>query len=89
MEKDYYAYILRCADNTLYCGYTVDLAHRLKVHNEGNGAKYTRARRPVTLAYKETFSSKSEAMKREAALKTLTHAEKERLIQAASQKSTD
>ena len=74
-----YAYLVRCSDGSLYAGWTNDIEKRLKSHNAGTGAKYTRARLPVTLAYQETFDTKSEAMKREAALKKLTHQQKEQL----------
>lgn len=77
----YYAYIVRCADGTLYSGYAVDLAARIATHNAGHGAKYTRSRLPVTLVYSECFFEKGEAMRRECALKQLTRAEKEALIQ--------
>ena len=76
----FYVYILRCADDTLYTGYTNDLAHRVRMHNEGKGAKYTRARRPVELAYHEVWEVKSGALRREAAIKKLTRAEKLKLI---------
>ena len=75
-----YAYLVRCSDNSLYAGWTNDIEKRLQSHNAGTGAKYTRARLPVTLAYLETFDTKSEAMKREAALKKLTHRQKEQLV---------
>ena len=75
-----YAYILKCSDNTLYTGWTTDLPKRLKSHNQGKGAKYTRSRLPVTLAYYETFETKQEAMSREAAIKKLSRPQKERLI---------
>ena len=74
-----YAYLVRCSDGSLYAGWTNDIEKRLKSHNAGTGAKYTRARLPVTLAYLETFDTKSGAMKREAALKKLTHQQKEQL----------
>ncbi len=77
---NHYAYILQCADNTYYCGYTNDLENRTKKHNQGKGAKYTRARLPVVLVYYEIFESKEEAMSREWHLKQLTHAQKETLI---------
>ena len=64
-----YTYILHCADGTLYCGWTNDLKKRLHAHNSGTGAKYTKSRRPVTLAYYEAFETKQEAMKREYAIK--------------------
>ncbi len=78
----YYIYILRCADNTLYIGSTNDVQKRLVAHNElKTGARYTKARRPVTLVYSEKFETKSEAMKRECALKKLTRSEKLLLIE--------
>ena len=57
-----YTYILTCADGTLYCGWTNDLDKRLKAHNAGRGAKYTKPRRPVALSYYEAFETKGEAM---------------------------
>ncbi|MBR2742750.1 MAG: GIY-YIG nuclease family protein [Clostridia bacterium] len=72
--------MLMCADGTIYSGYTTDLARRVAAHNDGRGAKYTRSRRPVRLVYFERFESKSDAMKREAALKGLDRKAKERLI---------
>lgn len=75
-----YTYILECADGTFYCGWTNDLEQRIKAHNEGKGAKYTRPRRPVKLIYFETFDTKEEAMKREYRIKQLTRAQKEKLI---------
>ena len=74
-----YAYLVRCCDNSLYAGWTNDIEKRIKSHNAGTGAKYTKSRRPVTLAYLEEFDTKSEAMKREAALKKMTHRQKEEL----------
>lgn len=75
-----YTYILRCADGTLYTGWTVDLQKRLKVHNCGLGAKYTRSRRPVELVYYEAYEDKQEAMRREYAIKQMTRTEKIKLI---------
>ena len=75
-----YTYILRCADGTYYCGWTNNLDRRLKAHNEGKGAKYTRSRRPVALVYYEAFSTKEEAMRREYEIKQLTRKKKEELI---------
>ena len=77
----YYVYLLRCADGTLYTGFTNDLARRLAAHNAGRGAKYTRGRRPVELVYWESFSNKSSALKREYAIKQCTRKEKLALIQ--------
>lgn len=68
-KKKNYMYILNCLDNTLYTGYTNDLIKRLKKHNEGKGAKYTKSRSPVTLVYYEEFETKSLALKKEIAIK--------------------
>ena len=75
-----YTYLLRCADGTLYCGWTNDPEKRLAAHNAGTGAKYTAARRPVSLVHLETFATKQEAMKREAAIKRMKRKDKLRLI---------
>ena len=75
-----YTYILRCADGSLYCGWTNHLDKRIEAHNLGKGAKYTKGRRPVTLAYYEEFTTREEAMKREAAIKRLSRQEKLKLI---------
>ena len=73
----YYVYLVKCADNTFYCGYTNDIAKRIEKHNTGkNGAKYTKRRRPVTLMYFEEYQALSEALKREYAIKKLSHAQK-------------
>jgi len=76
----HYVYILECADNTLYTGYTNDLDSRIKVHNQGKGAKYTRARLPVKIVYNEEFENKSDACKREYHIKQMTRKQKEELI---------
>ena len=78
-------YILKCNDNSLYTGWTNDITHRLKMHNEGKGAKYTRGRGPVELVYLEEFETKQEAMSREAKIKRLTRKEKLLLIEAYQQ----
>ncbi len=75
-----YTYLVQCADGTFYCGWTNDLDARVRAHNEGKGAKYTKSRRPVRLVYYETFGTKAEAMRREAAIKRLSRAEKEKLV---------
>ena len=75
-----YTYILKCADNTLYTGWTNHLEKRIADHNAGKGAKYTKSRRPVELVYFETFPTKEDAMRREYAIKQLTRKEKEKLI---------
>lgn len=76
-------YLLRCADDTLYCGITNDLNKRLAAHNAGTGAKYTRVRGPVELAYVECCDDKSAALRRERAIKALSRTAKLGLIEAA------
>ena len=73
-------YLLRCHDDSLYTGITNDLPKRLKAHAAGKASKYTRSRLPVKLAYSEQKQTKSAALKREAAIKRLRRAEKERLL---------
>ena len=80
MPEINYTYIVRCSDGTLYTGWTNDLGHRISAHNQGTGAKYTKSRRPVELVYFEEFSTKPEALRREAAIKKMTRAEKLLLI---------
>ena len=75
-----YTYILRCADNSLYTGWTNDLDRRVSAHNAGKGAKYTKARLPVQLVYFESFETKEEAMSREYFIKKMSKKEKEKLI---------
>ena len=82
-----YVYLLRCADGTYYTGWTNDLTRRLAAHNSGRGAKYTRGRGPVTLAFSEVFADKGEALGYEAALKKLSREQKLGLI--ASQNTPD
>ena len=72
-----YTYMVKCADGTLYTGWTTSVEKRLKAHNEGKaGAKYTRAKRPEELVYYEGYATKEEAMSREYAIKQLTRKEK-------------
>ncbi len=81
MEREQnYTYLVQCADGSLYCGWTNHLETRLQAHNSGNGAKYTKSRRPVHLVYYEVFETKQEAMKREWAVKRLSRKEKLALI---------
>ena len=75
-----FAYILRCADDTLYVGHTEDLASREKTQNDGKGAKYTAARRPVRMVYAEEHSSLLSAIAREQQMKRWTRKKKEALI---------
>jgi len=75
-----YVYIVKCKDGTLYTGWTKNIEARVKVHNSGNGAKYTRSRLPVNLVFWEEFDTKSEALIREAAIKKMTRKQKLILI---------
>lgn len=75
-----FTYIVRCKDDTLYCGWTNNLEKRIASHNAGTGAKYTKNRRPVELVYYETFDTKEEAMSREYAIKQMTREQKLNLI---------
>ncbi len=77
---EYFNYILRCADGTLYSGFTTDPARRLAAHNAGTGAKYTRGRRPVAMAALWQWPDRSGALKAERLVKRLTRAEKESLV---------
>lgn len=79
-EQEHMVYMLRCGDNTLYTGYTNDLEHRLAMHQEGKGAKYTRGRGPFQVVYIEKFPTKSEAQKREYWIKKLPRKAKVALI---------
>ena len=78
--KKWQVYILRCGDGTLYTGITNDLDQRLKAHNEKRGARYTRARLPVTLVYQEEAASRSQASRREIIIKKLPRLKKLELI---------
>ncbi len=76
----HYVYIVKCADGTYYTGYTNDLKRRIKQHNAGEGAKYTKGRRPVELVHSEQFETKSEAMKREYEIKQFKRQRKIEII---------
>ena len=81
MEKTWKLYILRCGDGSLYTGISTDVERRLEEHRSGKGAKYTRSRGPLELAYVEDCADKSAALKRECEIKSLTRIEKLKLIQ--------
>ena len=81
MNQRAYVYILECIDSTYYTGYTTNLSNRIKMHNLGKGAKYTRSRRPCKLVYFKECPDKSSAMKLEYKIKQLTRKEKVELIQ--------
>ena len=76
-----YVYILRCSDESLYTGWTNSLEKRIRNHNSGKGAKYTKARLPVELVYFEEYEDKIDAMKREYEIKQLTRVKKLKLIE--------
>lgn len=84
-KEMHYIYLVRCADDSLYCGWTTDLKRRMDAHNGHipGGAKYTRSRRPVTLVYAESFHQKQEAQRRECAIKRMTKTKKLGLIKGA------
>ena len=84
-KEMHYIYLVRCSDDSLYCGWTTDLKRRIDAHNGHipGGAKYTRGRRPVTLVYAESFHQKQEAQRREYAIKRMTKTKKLRLIKGA------
>jgi putative endonuclease len=75
-----FVYLLRCADGSLYCGWTVDVDRRLKAHNSGTASRYTSTRRPVRLAYARELPDRSAAMREEARIKRLTRREKLALV---------
>ena len=78
----HFVYMVRCADGTLYTGYTRDPTKRAAIHNTGRGAKYTSSRRPVALVYSEKCRSRGAALKREYEVKCLTRVEKLALVKA-------
>ena len=84
-KEMHYIYLVRCSDDSLYCGWTTDLKRRIDAHigHISGGAKYTRGRRPVTLVYAESFHQKQEAQRREYAIKRMTKTKKLRLIKGA------
>lgn len=79
--SEHYVYVLECSDDTFYTGYTVSLTDRFEAHVAGRAAKYTRGRPPLRTVHAERFASRSEAMRREHEIKTLTRGQKERLIE--------
>ncbi len=83
-----YTYIVRCSDGTLYTGWTNNLEKRIKDHNDGRGAKYTKPRRPVTLVYYEEFRTKEEAMRREWEIKHMSRKDKLSVV-ISGQSGTD
>ena len=87
MPSIYYLYILKCADDTLYTGITVDLPRRVKEHNSSElGAKYTRGRRPIELGFSKAFDNRSVASKEERLIKRLSRRQKLELIDKVSRR---
>jgi putative endonuclease len=82
----FYVYILLCMDGSFYTGYTKDLNERTRQHENGKGAKYTKTHRPQRVAYVELFNNRSSAMKRERAIKNLSHQQKQDLILSKDKK---
>ena len=82
-DRSHFVYVLRCADDTLYTGYTTDVERRVAEHDAGEGAKYTRGRTPVDLRYVESFESRSAAMSREHAVKQLSRRQKAALVRGS------
>ena len=80
LKRDWLVYILRCKDGSFYTGATNNMGSRLKMHNGGMGARYTRARRPVELIYYENGMTRSQALTRECAIKVMSRPKKEDLI---------
>ena len=76
----FYVYVLRCADGSLYCGYTNDVEKRFEKHKSGKGAKYTRSHLPLEVVYVEEFENNSDALKREHEIKSMTKSQKEKLL---------
>lgn len=76
----HFVYMIRCSDDTIYTGYTTDVERRVREHDSGEGAKYTRPRTPVSLIHQESYETRSEAMSREAEIKGLSRRDKEDLI---------
>jgi putative endonuclease len=82
----YYVYVILCTDGSFYTGYTKNIDTRIKLHESGKGARYTRMHKPQKIAYLELFESRAQAMKREKAIKRLTHKQKLNLINSRSTK---
>lgn len=81
-QENWFLYILKCNDGTLYTGITKDLGRRFKMHNEGKASRYTRTRRPVELVYHEVYPSRTHALVRECEIKEFSKEKKNRLLQS-------
>ena len=84
MEDNWYVYILRCGDGTLYTGITTDVQRRLQMHRSGKGAQYTRGRQPLELVYTQACDDHGQALKREWQIKQMSRGEKEKIIKKES-----
>lgn len=80
-QDGHFVYLVQCGDTTYYTGYTTDVTRRVAEHNAGRGARYTRSRRPVELVYTERWPTRSDALKREAALRKLPRRVKQQLAE--------
>lgn len=83
--KQHFTYVLQCKDGTLYTGYTTDIERRIKMHEQGKGAKYTRGRGPFKLLFQQACDSKSEALQLEATIKSYSRYEKLQFIKERSE----
>lgn len=82
----YYVYVILCVDGSFYTGYTKNIDTRIRLHESGKGARYTRMHKPQKIAYLELFDTRAQAMKREKQIKKLTHQQKLNLINSRSTK---
>ena len=82
----YYVYVILCSDGSFYTGYTKNIETRIKLHENGKGARYTKMHKPQKIAYLEVFDSRAQAMKREKQIKKLTHQQKLDLISSPNTK---
>jgi len=80
VSQNHFVYVVECSDGSFYTGYTTDVQRRVEEHDRGRGGKYTRGRTPVELRHVERFDSRSAALSREHEIKSLSRAEKERLV---------
>jgi len=81
----HWVYVIECDDGSFYTGYTTDVERRIREHDRGDGAKYTRGRAPVELVHRERFETKSAAMSREYEIKQLSRSQKERLVESENE----
>jgi len=87
-KAGWFVYMLRCADGTFYTGITKDVSRRCRQHNDGTASRYTRARRPTRLVFQEAHPDQGAALRREAAIKSLSRRQKEMLIRQSRRKAS-